>query len=198
MIPLIHCSKLMGLFIALLGLAPLQAATLVLTSHVGGVYDYGLAITDFELLLQQNQGVTISGLSGVTGASISSVEQGSKCPDTVSTTATSVSVTESGQCAAGNGNWPSPTPFVVQTIEIDSSIQTAGTVNYELNTSHVVFTQGGSFFFVVDPPFDSTTQGPIAPEPSTSALLGVGLLAIFSRRFRLFSCLGARSRPQWK
>jgi hypothetical protein len=140
------------------------ADSIVLNSQSGGVYDYELVTGAGYNLPANPTGITLTGLSGVTGASVTGALAGpgdnGGCQLQVSGfTSGSVTVAQNGQnCAFSGGE---TLGFLV----VDSSVITDGTVNYAVG--------GGQG--------TGTVQGPVAavtttPEPSSLILLGTGLL----------------------
>jgi hypothetical protein len=170
-------SVVMGLGLALL-LAGSEAcfaapvATLTLTSSGAGVYDYGLTVGPEDTVqFNPNQTITLSGLSGVTGASVSGVLSGFTVQ---SVNATSTVFAEPGNTTTGFSN-PNTVPITVGTLIVDSSVLTPGTVDFSLETSDGTIT--------------GTTQGPVAAvsEPGSTLLLGtfvLGFSGLFAWRNR--------------
>src|SRR5215469_13920811 len=109
------------------------ATAITLESSSGGVYDYGITVdAQSQLLFSPNDTITLSGLSGVTGASTSgnlgAFFSGSFTP----TSATFVDCCSVDLNNSGTGN---NTPFTFGTLVVDSSVLTLGTVNYSAETS---------------------------------------------------------------
>jgi hypothetical protein len=160
-------SVMMGLGLALL-LAGSEAclaapvASVTLTSSGAGVYDYGLTVGPNEsVTFNQNQTITLSALSGVTGASVSGTFGDIDALTVQSFNTTSaVFIAPNGLEVINNGT----VPFTVGTLTVDSSVLTLGTVDFSLETS--------------DGPITGTTQGPVAAvsEPGSTLLLGTFLL----------------------
>jgi hypothetical protein len=153
---------------------------ITLHSSSGGVYDYDVTTAVGELVaFNFGQTITISGLSGVTGASVPSGSSLGSFFTVQSTTATSVTFQDTlsgGTIDPGAGN----PGLDLGTLVIDSSVLTTGPVNYSLQS----LTRDGSLAT-----FTGTTQGPVAgstpvPEPASSALLGSALagLGLIRRR----------------
>jgi hypothetical protein len=145
--------------------------SLDLESQSGDTYDYSLVESGSSPIeVNAGQQIILSGLSGVTGAEVSGT-LASFCPGlTVSfpvITSTSVTVVNGGGgCFFG--------PNVTDgTLAVDSTVTTAGTVNFEIDTP------GGAV--------DGTTQGPVSssPEPSAVQLLGLGALTFAALRRNL-------------
>jgi hypothetical protein len=138
---------------SVLAVAPtpaLAAGTISLASQSGGTYDYELVTDNSGITFNPNSTVIVlSGLSGVTGASVSGALAGpggnGSCGLHVSSfTATSVTVSNTGfgDPCAFNGN------TITGTLEVDSTVTTAGTVNWTIENSE--FNGSG------------VTQGPVA------------------------------------
>lgn len=138
-------------------------AIISLGSQVSGIFDYDLVVTTQAIAIQNNQEITLTGLSGVTGAGVSSNLVSSCSGLTVSMfTSTSVTVNNGGGQCFFLGTYG--------TLEVDSSVTTAGAVNYSIQTP-------GGFNI-------GTVQGPVStPEPGTGGLLLVSavILCVLSR-----------------
>jgi hypothetical protein len=138
-------------------------ASLTLTSSRGGVYDYGLTVDANEAVeFNQNQTITLSGLSGVTGASVSGElggELGSPGTFAVQSVNATSAVFKAELFGVSFGG-----PATIGTLVVDSAVLTTGTVDFSLETS--------------DGPITGTTQGPVAAvsEPGSTLLLGTFLL----------------------
>jgi hypothetical protein len=147
------------------------ASSISLISSGNGMYDYGVTLAPGESVTwAHNDTITLSGLSGVTGASVPASDLGI-CFTVSSFTSSSAAYAEtkvSGTCGAGNifGN----TPFTSGTLVVDSSVLTLGTVDFSMQTLNQGTVSG-------------TTQGPVGavaavPEPTSLVLLGTGLLGL--------------------
>jgi hypothetical protein len=104
------------------------ATTPTLTSSSSGIYDYGLVVDASGVTFDQHQTITLSGLSGVTGASVSG---------DLSFAGFSVSSFTSdsvvfAQGVFGSSGFAGPSTF--GTFVIDSSVLTTGTVAYSMET----------------------------------------------------------------
>ncbi len=139
------------------------AASITLQSSGGGVYDYALMLGPNEdITFFRNDEITLSGLSGVTSASLG----GSLSAFTVdSITSTSVTFAQTTLFESGFENGKDEAAsFGV--IIINSSVLTLGAADYAITAS------GG---------FTGTVEGPVAtpvPEPSTWALALLGFAGL--------------------
>ena len=133
------------------------------------VYDYGLTVAPFEhVSFNKNATITLSGLSGVTGAStLSGLSDGGF---TVSSLTQSSAVYAQTVLANAGFTNPSTSPTTTGTLVVDSSVLTLGTVDFSTETT------GGTV--------RGTTEGPVAPvavpvpEPTSLVLLATALLGL--------------------
>lgn len=148
--------------------SPAPSVSLVLTSHGGGVYDYSLVIGTPTISFFPGDGITLSNMNGVTGASVLSgsllyLGFGSGYLGASSTATTAV-------YTVGNDDaYFTGPPFTFGTLVVDSSVLTLGTIDYSIQTQEGLFT--------------GTTLGPVSPvsttpEPSSLVLLLVGISAL--------------------
>jgi hypothetical protein len=152
------------------------AASITLASSGGGVYDYDLTVNSGEAVyFLQGQTITLSGLSGVTGASVSNVLG-------ISFTVSSVSSTsvEFAQTLAPSSGFGGPGTY--GTLVVDSTAPT-GTVDYSIDYSTMTTPGGG----LIPATISGTVDGPVAaavPEPATwaMALLGFAGLGFAAHR----------------
>jgi len=141
------------------------ASSITLVSNVGGVYDYGLTNAAHEIVgFNHNATITLSGLSGVTGASVAG--NLGICFTVNSVTPSSVAYAQTkvpSECDFGGS-----AAETTGTLTVDSSVLTLGTVDFSMQTA------AG--------PVSGTTQGPVAaaavPEPASLVLLGTALLGL--------------------
>lgn len=143
-------------------------ASLVLTSHSGGVYDYSLVIGTTSISFFPGDGMTLSNMNGVTGASVLSgsyLYLGFALGYLgASSTATTAVYTDGNDDAYFTGP-----PYTFGTLVVYSSVLTLGTIDYSIQTQEGLFT--------------GTTLGPVSavgatPEPSSLVLLLVGMTAL--------------------
>jgi PEP-CTERM motif len=139
------------------------ASMITLISSSGGVYDYGLTLNAGEAVsFDQGQTITLSGLSGVTGASVSNFPIGFSVGSFTPTSVVFAAIADEG---LGNAN---STPITVGTLVVDSSVLTTGTVDFSMATANEGTVAG-------------TAQGPVSaavPEPASLTLFGTALLGL--------------------
>jgi hypothetical protein len=149
--------------------------SITLASSGGGAYDYDL-FAGSGVTFSPDQTITLSGLSGVTDASVISGSDLYNDGFTLSSFTSTEVVFEAP-----------PTMFTIHgsttsgTLEVDSSVLTTGTVDYSIDTT--VFGTGGTSTFT----FSGTVDGPVGaavPEPATwaMALLGFAGLGFAAHR----------------
>lgn len=141
-----------------------DSSSLTLISSGSGIYDYGITVPGGQdISFLQNQTITLTGLSDVTGASVSGALLGDSFAVS-SFTSTSVTFVQTG--IAGFSGAITFGDFLVD------STAPLGTVNWSMET------QSGTL--------SGTVGGPVAtaPEPSSAALmlLGVGLVFVMRKR----------------
>ena len=140
-------------------------AIISLELQTGGTYDYELLVTTQAIAVQPDQDIVLSGLSGVTNAAVSlslasGASAGPTCTGLTLSTVTSTSVTlvnDGGQCFYLG---------TYGTLEVDSSMTTAGVVDFSIQTP-------GGFI-------TGTTSGPVSsvPEPAAWAMSLAGVAAL--------------------
>jgi hypothetical protein len=156
-----------GLLAGLIGAATATEAglaatpTVELTSSGGGVYDYTFVGVDgIDTRFLNGQTITLSGLSGVTGASVSG--EAAMFFSSSSFTSTSAVFTQTCCGTAGFGDVP------IDGFEVSSSVLTTGAVAYTMVTENPGILAG-------------TVEGPVAaaaPEPSTWAMMLLGFAGL--------------------
>ena len=144
------------------------AASITLISSGGGVYDYGLTLEPGEDVAFFNAAaITLSGLSGVTGASVTGVLS-SNCLTVSSFSPASVIYGVPRPCGFINEG---RVPLTEGTLSVNSSAATLGTIDFSMQTT--------------DGTVNGMTQGPVirlgavlVPEAPSLVLLGTGLLGL--------------------
>jgi hypothetical protein len=169
----LHAATLVALISAPALFGQQAAPSIILESSNNGVYDYSLdAPSGSQFDIQNNETMALSGLSGVTDATLSGAFDSLCGQSGLSTSFTSTTVTitnDSGnQCFYGPAGGPTT---AYANLEVDSSVTTLGTVNYSIEHP--------------DGAFSGTVQGPVSssPEPTSVVLLltGIAVLAIRHR-----------------
>jgi hypothetical protein len=145
------------------------ASSITLLRSLGGMYDYGLTVGPGETVnFAHNATITLSGLSGVTGASVDPHDP-LNC-FTVSSFAPSSAVfaQTSGQPPSTDCEFFTSHGTTFGTLTVDSSVLTLGPIDFSMQTA------AGTVI--------GMTQGPVAaaavPEPSSLVLLGTALLGL--------------------
>ncbi len=133
-----------------------SADSLVLASHQGGVYNYNYVTSGSDFPNAIGTMFVLSGLSGVSSASLSGPLFGSGCGVFLFASATSTSVTVSNRfddaCVFSPGTYG--------TLQVNSTVTTPGTVNWTIENN-----------FGADGNTTGTTQGPVSQGNSANAKL---------------------------
>jgi hypothetical protein len=138
-----------------------SAASITLTSSSAGVYNYGLGVAwDEYPAFVTGQTIVLSGLSGVTGASVSDTVAAWGFTESFTPTSVTFRAGENVTFSSGAGE-------IFGTFVVGSSVLTTGAVNYSFETNNM-----GDF--------TGTVYGPVAavPEPSTWAMMILGFLGV--------------------
>ena len=140
-----------------------------IVSQVGGTYNYELTLTNGtgDIFFTAGQQLTVTGLSGVTGDSLSGSAAGiySTCGFTATSACFSVtSDTVLGPATGSDDNFP--------TFTITSTVLTTGSVNYQIQTN-------GTIGSMTPTNFNGMVTGPVGvastPEPATIGMFAIGL-----------------------
>jgi hypothetical protein len=166
-----------------------HATSLFLMSQGGGTYEYQLEVdSNTDVAFGNGATIELTGLSGVTGASVltGNPDNLSSCFDGTTPIVTPTSVTfTAGTCSPIQGGAGSPQDY--GTLQVTSSITTPGTVDYSLDTSN-----GGTL--------TGTAQGPVGsavPEPATWSTAVLALLCGGAMRclFKIPMAFGKLGQP---
>jgi hypothetical protein len=155
----------LALFSATLA-ARADSISIVLDSASSGTYNYGLelpASTSIEFV--PGDSITLTGLAGVTSASLGLSNDGDF---TISNTSTSVTLAENPYYSGiGLSNYSQDTYVLTDLFSVFSTDLTLGTVDFAINGT---------------PASTGTVEGPmtpsVVPEPSSFVLSGTGLLML--------------------
>jgi hypothetical protein len=149
--------------------------TLVLISQSGGRYDYAIQLApNHGLVFTVNDQIILTGLSGVTGASV--LAGLDFCFSTAITTAVSATIVSSSPCPVFD---PVPTGVTIGAVRVVSTVFTTASINYQIQTGNEGTLSG-------------TVAGPVAVvEPGAGVLAAVGLLTVLALRRTFSSSLGS-------
>lgn len=164
--------------------AQADSVSMVLTSSGSGEFDYALhqpgnvAEVDFVA----GETITLSGLDGVTGATVSSDFLGANFVPTFTSTSVTLTLDAVSLGIVNGSPGPSNPGFNIGFLQVFSSAP-AGLVNYDIAA------QLGSYDISNQNQFTGLVEGPVAtPEPASFILLCYGMVGLWMASFRLPSC----------
>ncbi len=137
---------------------------LVLDAAVGGTFQYSLLVPAGTMELSSSGDITLENLSGVTGASVTGPLASMYTPFFSSQVA-SFLPRAGGEIIFA----PSTADFEVGTLVVTSTAAALGQVVYGLS----IFEDANPIILIAQ-----SIDGPVAPEPGTSGLAGLGLIAV--------------------
>jgi hypothetical protein len=155
-----YCALVAGV-VGVLGSGPSSAAGVALDSASGGVYKYDIILGSNEDFFYGS--IVLSGLSGVTDASVAdTIAMYSGTGAVFTTTTATFTINQSILNMGASGP--------MGTMIVDSTVLTEGTVDY------VIHSNGSDVTGTVWGPVAGNPNG--APEPSTWAMMGLGFAGL--------------------